>query len=494
MSEIPDGETAEVKGSARDPYILKNTGGIYSCSCPAWRNQSVAIEKRTCKHLRQYLGEEFEKARLGGEIPARSAAPRPRPQSSASADDTAEPAEDSGPGILLAHSWDGSEDLTGWWMSEKLDGVRAYWDGKKFISRQGNEYLAPAWFVEDLPTDVHLDGELWLGRKAFQRTVSIVRRQDRNDEWKQITYVVFDAPLIDDMFEARIAYIQQTLDELRSRWAQPHLHVRCKGTDHLREELARVEALGGEGLMLRKPGSKYEVGRSYTLLKVKTFHDSEAKVIEHLPGTGRHKGRMGALSVELADGTRFSVGTGFSDAERENPPPVGSIITFRYQELSDRGVPRFPSFVRLRTDVDTLTQSFLPGTGGAVFTAGPNGAPPITTAHLSSAQAGSGTTTENPQSARTPKVQSTPDSSEPSKKTATTSSGDWRYFEFVEGNSSKFWKVTVTGNDVTVQFGRIGSQGQEKTKSFSTESAAKNYAAELIEEKTKKGYEEKAAR
>lgn len=102
--------------------------------------------------------------------------------------------------------------------------------------------------------------------------------------------------------------------------------------------------------MLRQPASAYESGRSTTLLKVKTFHDAEARVVEHLAGAGRHKGRLGALLVELPNGTRFSVGTGFSDAQRGSPPPIGSTITFRYQELTDGGVPRFPTFVRARVD------------------------------------------------------------------------------------------------------------------------------------------------
>jgi DNA ligase-1 len=112
--------------------------------------------------------------------------------------------------------------------------------------------------------------------------------------------------------------------------------------------LTRVESLGGEGLMLRQPGSKYAVGRSFTLLKVKTFHDAEAVVIGHQAGTGRHKGRLGALLVRLADGTDFAIGTGFSDRDREKPPGMGATVTFRYQELSDAGVPRFPSYVGVR--------------------------------------------------------------------------------------------------------------------------------------------------
>jgi DNA ligase-1 len=126
---------------------------------------------------------------------------------------------------------------------------------------------------------------------------------------------------------------------------------------YLRDELDRIDSLGGEGLMLRQPGSRYEAGRSSTLLKLKRFHDAEAKVIEHQPGAGRHNGRLGALLVALPDGTTFAVGTGLTDSQRNSPPAVGSVITFRYQELSDRGVPRFPSFAGVRADAGTVEAS-----------------------------------------------------------------------------------------------------------------------------------------
>ncbi len=235
-------------------------------------------------------------------------------------------------------------------MSEKLDGVRAYWDGKAFLSRLGNRSHAPDWFTAGLP-ETPLDGELWGGRKRFQRTISVVRRQDRSDHWKEILFVVFDAPAMDAPFEERLAFCRALVEEQRPAYAKFLDHGQCKGLAHLREELARVEELGGEGLMMRRPGSRYEVGRSASLLKVKSFFDAEARVVEHLPGEGRHKGRLGALLVELGDGTRFSVGTGFSDAERRAAPGVGAIITFRYQELSEAGVPRFPSYVCVRDDV-----------------------------------------------------------------------------------------------------------------------------------------------
>ena len=337
MPDLRDGESAEVQGSARSPYILKNVGGVYSCSCPAWRNQSLPIERRTCKHLRKMRGDAAEIARLQQTLSA------PAPTTSA-----VQP-----PPLLLAHSWQNDIDLAGWWISEKLDGVRGYWDGNVFRSRQGNVYHAPAWFTANLP-NVPLDGELWLDRKAFQRTVSIVRRHDASELWREIRFVVFDAPALSEPFETRQEFLRETLNHPQLRYARCLAQERCRDVAHLRTELARITALGGEGLMLRQPGSRYEVGRSATLLKVKTMSEIEARVIEHLPGEGRHRGRMGALLVQLDNGTTFNVGTGFTDAQRESPPPIGGIITVRYQELTDRGVPRFPSFVRVRRDVTSL--------------------------------------------------------------------------------------------------------------------------------------------
>ena len=453
MPDLADGESVEMQGSGRTPYVLKNTGGVYSCTCPAWRNQSLAIEKRTCKHLRKLRGDAAETERVGNALPARRK----------EGDDEGD--ESQGPPLLLAHVWENDIDLAGWWMSEKLDGVRAYWDGKRFISRLGNEFHVPDWFSCGLPV-TPLDGELWIERKAFQKTVSIVRRQDKSDHWKQVRYVVFDAPAMTDLFEERLEFLADCVAGAGSEFVLLHEQQRCKNLEHLHGELERIEALGGEGLMLRQPASKYEAGRSTTLLKVKNFHDAEAEVIEHVAGKGRHKGRLGAVVVRMPDGTEFSVGTGFSDKQRESPPPIGSTITYRYQELSTGGVPRFPSFVRYRADA-AASPTRTANTSRVKSTSQPAGKTTIT--------------------------------SEPAKKTPATESlgtsaagtGKKRYFEFVEGNSSKFWEISVAGSDVIVRFGRIGSDGQTKTKSFSDESAAREHAASLIEEKTGKGYTEK---
>ena len=338
MTDLADGQSVEFQGSARQPYILKNVGGVYSCSCPSWRHQSIGIERRTCKHLRLIRGEDAERSRLGGTLPG------PVATKKAGKTNAIKPVT---PLLLLAQSWSVDIDPTGLWLSEKLDGVRAYFQNGQFYSRQGNPFVAPTWFTANLP-DVPLDGELWMARKAFQRTVSIVRRQDASALWRELRFVVFDAPSCPGPFEDRMAFLRELLNQSESPFAVALDQRRCTGVMHLHDELESVESLGGEGLMLRKPGSLYEAGRSSTLLKVKRFHDAEGCVVGHQPGAGRHRGRMGAVLVEFA-GLTFAVGSGFTDAQRDCPPPIGSLITFRYQELTDRGVPRFPTFVRVRT-------------------------------------------------------------------------------------------------------------------------------------------------
>ena len=451
MQDLADGESAEVKGSGSSIYTLKNTGGVYSCTCPAWMHQSLGIEKRTCKHIRAYRGDEAEKARLGNiELSGRPArAPKPPGENGASAAD-----DDEGPPVLLAHKWETDIDITGWWVSEKLDGVRAYWDGKQFLSRLGNKFYPPPWFVENFP-DHPLDGELWGGRKLFQRTVGIVKRQDQSPLWKELLYVVFDAPAHDGTFEERLGHAKNVIEERKIAYARIHEHFECKGLEHLKEELARVESLGGEGLMARKPRSKYEAGRSSTLLKVKTFHDAEARVIGHAPGAGKHKGRLGALIVELADGTKFNVGTGFSDAERQDPPPVGSIITFRYQELSDGGVPRFPSYVGVRLDANkpsTLVSKVKP--------------------------------TEQPAPVRsTPVVRSSPT---PAARTPAPKSEGVRRFEMQDGDTKYFWEIETDGTKHRVRYGTF----EARVKTFASEEEAASALEQRIEEKLGKGFVE----
>jgi DNA ligase-1 len=532
MAEIGDGESVQVQGSGSARYTLRNTGGVYSCTCPAWAHQSLGIERRTCKHLRAYRGDDAEKARLGtAELTGK---PRRPPGTEGS-----EGSDDDGPPLLLAHKWETDTDLTGWWLSEKLDGVRAYWDGKQFLSRLGNKFHPPRWFVEKLPAHP-LDGELWGGRKLFQRTVGIVKRQDESPLWKELLYVVFDAPAHSGTFEERMAHLKGLfVDDSGSTYVRVHEHFPCEGQEHLKRELARVEALGGEGLMARKPGSKYEAGRSSTLLKVKSFHDAEARVIGHAAGAGRHKGRLGALVVELADGTKFNVGTGFSDAERASPPPVGSLITFRYQELSDGGVPRFPSYVGVRIDArapssvsprsdqkgvnhmpryelsDGSSNKFweirLDGTSftttfGRIGTEGQSSTKEWDSEEKAQKEydklvaektkkgyhlvGGRGAPKAKPAAPKPAAKPAPKAAAAPKKKAAAAAGGGARHFELVDDSSSKFWEISLDGSSFTTRFGRIGTDGQESTKEWDSDAKAQKEYDKLVAEKTKKGYVE----
>lgn len=340
MLDLKVGETTEIKGSGKKPYIIKNVDNlIWSCSCPAWRNQSGG-PVRTCKHLKKLRGEDVEMLRVGQEQAIAEQKPKLRPD---------EKAKLNGPPLLLAHSWDGLTNPKGYFLSEKLDGVRAFYKNGKFISRQGNVFPAPEWFIKGLENET-LDGELWLARKKFSETISIVKTASNalNDSWNQITYCIFDAPEQPGPFEDRIKYCRNLLE----KFPQKHIRVLdqtiCKSVEHLKEMLKSVESLGGEGLMLREPGSLYEEGRSNTLLKVKSFFDIEAEVTGYVPGKGKYKGLTGGLECKLLNGVEFKVGSGLSDEERRNPTLVGSLITIRYQELSKDGVPRFPVFVAKR--------------------------------------------------------------------------------------------------------------------------------------------------
>ena len=257
--------------------------------------------------------------------------------------------ENQTPHLLLANVWNPSIDPTGWWVSEKYDGLRAYWDGQKLWSRKGNIIYAPDYFLAELPRDIVLDGELWIGHGKFEETMSIVRSERPDDRWKQVHYMVFDAPEAKGLFEQRMQFLRATVSE-ENRFVTVVAQERCQGPAQLLAERDRVVRAGGEGVMLRQPQSAYEAGRSSTLLKVKPYDDAEATVIAHEPGKGKFAGKLGALRVRADDGREFSIGTGFTDADRDSPPPVGTVITYRFQGLTAKGLPRFPSYFRVRHD------------------------------------------------------------------------------------------------------------------------------------------------
>jgi len=258
------------------------------------------------------------------------------------------PATHAEPPILLAEVYRSGIDPAEYLVSEKLDGVRAYWDGQALRTRNGHPIHAPAWFVAPLPPQP-LDGELWIGRGQFDALSGAVRRQMPDDsDWRQIRYLVFELPNAAGTFRERYEQLKREVERANVPWLKAVEQWENADRKALDLKLAEILKLGGEGLMLHRADATYTTGRSDVLLKMKLWRDAEAEVISHHPGKGKYAGMLGALKVRTADGAEFMLGTGFSDAERRNPPPIGTTVTYRYRELTKRGVPRFASFHRVR--------------------------------------------------------------------------------------------------------------------------------------------------
>lgn len=251
---------------------------------------------------------------------------------------------------MLPLADDGEREIVGWLMSEKLDGVRGYWDGQQLWSKNGTLFQPSPAFVADLPPFA-LEGELWGGRGSFETTAAIVQRQDEPAGWLQLRFGIFDVPQASGPFSQRIALASAWFAAHPSAYAFVIAQQPVQNRIALRRELTRIERLGGEGLIVRDPEAEYLAGRRPEILKVKSFEDGEAMVVGHLPGQGKNAGMLGALLVELPDGTRFKIGTGFSAEQRRNPPPLGTTITFKHHGRYRSDVPKFPVFLRIRRDL-----------------------------------------------------------------------------------------------------------------------------------------------
>ncbi|MDM7944141.1 MAG: DNA ligase [Hydrogenophaga sp.] len=254
------------------------------------------------------------------------------------------------PSLMLANVYRPGVPLGDYWLSEKYDGLRGFWDGRRLLTRGGDVIAAPAWFTAGWPAEP-MDGELWIGRGRFEETLSAVRRQTPDDNaWRKVRFMVFDLPAQPGRFTERIQAYQTLVLQLDRPWVQAVAQERVSSHAELMARLDHTVKNGGEGLMLHRGDSLYRAKRTGDLLKVKTHEDAEARVLQHLPGQGRHTGRMGALLVETPDGVRFRLGNGFTDAQRDHPPALGEWVTYRFRGVNESGVPRFASFLRVRPD------------------------------------------------------------------------------------------------------------------------------------------------
>ncbi|GAO21864.1 DNA ligase [Alicycliphilus sp. B1] len=254
------------------------------------------------------------------------------------------------PSPTLARRYHTGIDVTAYWVSEKYDGVRALWTGRLLLSRQGLPIRAPAWFTAGWPAEP-LDGELWAGRGRFDAAQAAVAAAAPDDaQWRALRYMVFDLPAAPGGFGARLPTLQHAVAALGQPWVQAAPQWRVATRAQLMGQLREHEKAGAEGLMLRRDDAPYRGGRSEDLLKLKSFEDAEGLVVGHVPGRGKYAGQTGALLVAMPGGRRFRLGSGLPDALRRQPPPVGSVVTYRFNGTHASGLPRFARFWRVRAD------------------------------------------------------------------------------------------------------------------------------------------------
>ncbi|PID71978.1 MAG: DNA ligase [Desulfobulbus propionicus] len=261
-----------------------------------------------------------------------------------------EPGRSNPTAPMLPTTYAGQELNEEWLWSEKLDGIRGEWTGTAMLTKQGNPIDVPRYFTKNFPP-FPLSGEIWGGRQTFEHTSSIVATAGEDKGWSSLRFGIFDAPDAELPIKQRLARAANWFVTHPSRYAFIIEQKPLQGREHLQQLLQEIEQAGGEGIVLVRKGAKYQNGRSVDILKVKNFNDTEAVVVGYVPGKGKHKGRMGSLIVELYHkrSIQFKIGTGFDDKQRENPPPIGAIITFKYTGFYKSGKPKFPSFLRVRS-------------------------------------------------------------------------------------------------------------------------------------------------
>eukprot|EP01061_Rhynchopus_euleeides_P011251 TRINITY_DN2081_c1_g1_i1.p1 TRINITY_DN2081_c1_g1~~TRINITY_DN2081_c1_g1_i1.p1 ORF type:complete len:336 (+),score=84.52 TRINITY_DN2081_c1_g1_i1:57-1064(+) len=290
---------------------------------------------------------------------------------------------DKPPPVMLAHSYKPGMNIAGWYCSEKLDGIRAYWNGSKLQTRNGVFIDVPKTFKRAMQhcfPKMHADGELFVKPDFFQQTMGAVMRSKEKEgmeRWEvgpgvHVSYYVFDLPprnLKDRSrtYAERLALLQSCQYTISMAQLQPNKFPGVKylatveskrlgaAPDKAKEQadklMQRVLRGGGEGLMLREPNSLYTGSRSHTLLKMKEVEESEALVLDWAEGVGKYHGLVGALRCRLHNGIHFEVGTGLPDSCRLSPDDfIGKVITVRHQSVTDLGVPRFPTYIGTRLD------------------------------------------------------------------------------------------------------------------------------------------------
>jgi DNA ligase-1 len=263
------------------------------------------------------------------------------------------------PAIQRATAYKAVADINQYWLSEKLDGMRGYWNGTHLLTRQGNLIHSPEWFTKNWPVHA-MDGELWVKRGYFQQTLSCIRKKYIDENcWQSVRFMIFDLPEHGSTFTKRISAMQKLTKKVNSPYLSMIKQFKLTTLEQLDKALSKVVKSNGEGLMLHHGSAIYHVGRTANVMKLKKHHDAEAIVIAHIEGKGKYQGVLGSIQVKTNEGIIFKIGSGFTDKERHEPPAIGSLITFKYNGKTQAGIPRFARFFRIREQSAKSMTSFL---------------------------------------------------------------------------------------------------------------------------------------
>lgn len=249
--------------------------------------------------------------------------------------------------LLKTYDPNKSQAVVGWVMSEKLDGVRGFWDGKQLLSRSGKKFNPPAWFVANYPPFA-IDGELWTRRRDFATTVSIVRSKNAAARWRRISHQIFEVPQQAGGLLERLSVLQRYLLAHPNPAINIIEQIPITRAQQVADYLAEVVDKGGEGVVVRDPKVAYKTGRLASALKLKRYMDAECQVREIIPGKGKYTNKMGSLLCATSSGKMLKIGSGFSDKQRENPPAIGSEISFKHYGFNHNGKFKYPVFLRIR--------------------------------------------------------------------------------------------------------------------------------------------------
>lgn len=262
---------------------------------------------------------------------------------------------------MLATTYDPIKhtNINNWIITEKLDGVRGIYKDGHFYSRNDNEFYVPKEFYSELLLIPELngnilDGELWINRKKFDKLVGLVKKDFKTiDEFMEVKFMVFDIPTLNMKYIDRIKYLENILVNLKYTKFVPYTILKNK--NDIPNILNDIENIKGEGLILRDPNSFYENKRSKYMLKIKSSYTDEAIFIGYeISKKGKYKDLISSYKLEWInpnnDKINFNVGSGFNEIQRQlnNIPKIGSLITFKYSELTKSGVPRHPIFLSIR--------------------------------------------------------------------------------------------------------------------------------------------------